>query len=172
MRGKKKACTPGQANLVLVNRIRDSLAICNTYYFSTVTVVTRTRLNVKVIRTLPVGVMYKLSCEMCFCYLCQTPRVWRTITESHLLDNFVTECAQCAHYIPHAQDKEASCRRKVVLTGRSRIVLKFRVDDHSFSSVDKKNQLDVTFCILYFSSNSCSTCFGQPCAHHQELTTA
>ena len=39
-------------------------------------------------------------------------------------------------------------------------------------SVDKKNQLDVTFCVLYFSSNSCSTCFGQPCAHHQELTTA
>ena len=38
--------------------------------------------------------------------------------------------------------------------------------------VDKKNQLDVTFCLLYFSSNSCSTCFGQPCAHHQELTTA
>ena len=37
--------------------------------------------------------------------------------------------------------------------------------------VDKKNQLDVTFCILYFSSNSCSTCFGQPCANHQELTT-
>ena len=31
-------------------------------------------------------------------------------------------------------------------------------------SVDKKNQLDVTFCSLYFSSNSCSTCFGQPCA--------
>ena len=39
-------------------------------------------------------------------------------------------------------------------------------------SVDKKNQLDVTFCILYFSSNSCSTCFGQPCAHRQELKTA
>ena len=38
--------------------------------------------------------------------------------------------------------------------------------------VGKKNQLDVIFCILYFSSNSCSTCFGQPCAHHQELTTA
>jgi hypothetical protein len=31
--------------------------------------------------------------------------------------------------------------------------------------------IDDTFCILYFSSNSCSTCFGQPCAHHQELTT-
>ena len=28
------------------------------------------------------------------------------------------------------------------------------------------------FCILYFSSNRRSTCFGQPCAHHQELTTA
>jgi len=40
------------------------------------------------------------------------------------------------------------------------------------SGVDNKNQLDVTFCILYFSSNSCSTCFGQPCAHHQEMTTA
>ena len=35
-----------------------------------------------------------------------------------------------------------------------------------------KNQLDVTFCILYFFSNNCSTCFGQPCAHLQELTTA
>ena len=41
-----------------------------------------------------------------------------------------------------------------------------------YVSVAKKNQLDVTFCILYFSSNSCSTCFGQPCAHHQEMTTA
>ena len=40
------------------------------------------------------------------------------------------------------------------------------------NSVWIKNQLDVTFCILYFYSNSCSTCFGQPCAHHQELTTA
>ena len=46
-----------------------------------------------------------------------------------------------------------------------------KVTFHIFS-VDKKNQLDVTFCILYFSSNSCSTCFEQPCAHHQELTTA
>ena len=36
----------------------------------------------------------------------------------------------------------------------------------------ERDQLDVTFCILYFSSNSCSTCFGQPCAHYQELTTA
>ena len=39
--------------------------------------------------------------------------------------------------------------------------------------MDKKNQLDVTFCILYFSSNSCSTCFGQPCARNMlsNLTT-
>ena len=35
-----------------------------------------------------------------------------------------------------------------------------------------KRSTHVAFCILYFSSNSCSTCFGQPCAHHQELTTA
>ena len=28
------------------------------------------------------------------------------------------------------------------------------------------------FCILYFSCTSCATCFGQPCAQHQELTTA
>ena len=47
-----------------------------------------------------------------------------------------------------------------------------RVLTNETFSVDKKNRLDVTFCILYFSSNSCSTCFGQPCAHHQELTTA
>ena len=48
----------------------------------------------------------------------------------------------------------------------------FKTANQKMFSVDKKNQLDVTFCILYFSSNSCSTCFGQPCAHHQELTTA
>ena len=45
-------------------------------------------------------------------------------------------------------------------------------NSHTGIRMDKKNQLDVTFCILYLSSNSCSTCFGQPCAHHQELTTA
>ena len=53
---------------------------------------------------------------------------------------------------------------------RTRRVMKKQ--EHLSVSVDKKNQLDVTFCILYFSSNSCSTCFGQPCAHHQKLTTA
>ena len=45
-----------------------------------------------------------------------------------------------------------------------------------YFSVDKKNELDVTFCILYFSSNSCSTCFGQPpCSHgtyqHEAITS-
>ena len=54
------------------------------------------------------------------------------------------------------------------------VVHSFKVVDPNLFvfGVDKKNQLDVTFCILYFSSNSCSTCFGQPCAHHQQLTTA
>ena len=52
-------------------------------------------------------------------------------------------------------------------------VVQFRVTGITYTySVDEKNQLDVTFCILYFSSNSCSTCFGQPYAHHQELMTA
>ena len=52
--------------------------------------------------------------------------------------------------------------------------LLYRCDgkEENTPTVDKKNQLDVTFCILYFSSNSCSTCFGQPCAHHHELTAA
>jgi len=48
----------------------------------------------------------------------------------------------------------------------------FAICRHIVNSVDKKNQLDVTFCILYFSSNRRSTCFGRPCAYHQELTTA
>ena len=43
---------------------------------------------------------------------------------------------------------------------------------HHLFSVDNKTLLYVTFCILYFSSNNCSTCFGQPRAHHQQLTTA
>ena len=55
--------------------------------------------------------------------------------------------------------------------GHMRNMLKIWVVNYGCIGVDKKNQLDVTFCILYFSSNSCSTCFGQPCAHHQELTT-
>ena len=50
--------------------------------------------------------------------------------------------------------------------------LKIKIRRNIVLCVDKKIQLDVNFCILYFSSNSCSTCFGQPCAHHQELTTA
>ena len=52
------------------------------------------------------------------------------------------------------------------------ITVKIKPPFYKIICVDKKNQLDVNFCILYFSSNSCSTCFGQPCAHHQELTTA
>ena len=50
--------------------------------------------------------------------------------------------------------------------------LEASLEPNNQNSVDKKNQLDVTICILYFCSNSCSTSFGQQCAHHQELTTA
>jgi hypothetical protein len=46
------------------------------------------------------------------------------------------------------------------------------MSDMFLYGVDKKNQLDVTFRIFYFSSNSCPKCFGQPRAHHQELATA
>ena len=59
----------------------------------------------------------------------------------------------------------------ITLLGCSIMYLEVRLTLSLFS-VDKKTQLDVTFCILYFSSNCCSTCFGQLCAHHQELTTA
>ena len=34
-----------------------------------------------------------------------------------------------------------------------------------------RNQLDITQYYIYFSFISCSTCFGLPCAHPQELTT-
>ena len=64
-------------------------------------------------------------------------------------------------------------------TAQSQVPLRGRVPDVRSSPLPnipsvwiRKNQLDVTFCILYFSSNSCSTCFRRPCAHHQELTTA
>ena len=42
---------------------------------------------------------------------------------------------------------------------------------HYRRCVDKKPSR-YHFCVtLYFSFTSCSTCFGQPCAHLQELTT-
>jgi len=34
-----------------------------------------------------------------------------------------------------------------------------------------RNQLDVTWCYIYFLFISSTTCFGQPCAHPQEMTT-
>ena len=51
-------------------------------------------------------------------------------------------------------------------------IYEFLIHEVHLNDVDKKTQLDVTFCMLYFSSNNCSTCFGQPCVHHQGLTTA
>ena len=43
---------------------------------------------------------------------------------------------------------------------------------HRYFNVDKKPTRCHFWVILYFSFTSCSTCFGQPCAHLQELTTA
>ena len=79
--------------------------------------------------------------------------------------------------LPAAQLIHADCSELVQVNASDRLQqTRFNQtpqdDYNNRKSVDKKNQLDVTFCILYFSSNSCSTCFGQPCAHHQELTTA
>ena len=42
----------------------------------------------------------------------------------------------------------------------------------SIEGVDKKPPRCHLCVILYFSFTSYSTCFGQPCAHLQELTTA
>ena len=83
------------------------------------------------------------------------------------VDHLIYECQRLQKeteaLISNVAKQDAWSRKKSELTNK---YIKQLV------SVDKKNQLDVTFCILYFSSNSCSTCFGQPCAHHQELTTA
>ena len=73
--------------------------------------------------------------------------------------------------MPHVHVNSHTCRSTVlsytVVPQYTRRLMLKRVH-----GVDKKNQLDVSFCVLYFSSNSCSTCFGQPCAHHQDLTTS
>ena len=108
------------------------------------------------------------------CFACPN---W--ITYEHLLDNFN---AASTKYIRSAcQDFCTVCCVVALL----KLISRTKCSDANLTkdrqfyavriycfSVDTKNQLDVTFCILYFSSNSCSTCFGQPCAHHQELTTA
>ena len=61
---------------------------------------------------------------------------------------------------------------RLPVVGHNFLICIFEMNINFIQRGLKKNQLDVTFCILYFSSNSCSTCFGQPCAYHQELTTA
>ena len=76
------------------------------------------------------------------------------------------------------KEYQVMCSQEIIDKLSSRELLKEHSGPWALSyeqrifSVDKENQLDVTFCILYFFSNSCSTCFGQPCAHHQELMTA
>ena len=76
-----------------------------------------------------------------------------------------------------AAGQQSTDIRTILITNFYRSTMHFDIDEvHSSTNstlwnlksfkftVDKKNQLDVTFGILYFSSNSCSTCFGQPCA--------
>ena len=95
--------------------------------------------------------------------------LWVVRCRSFRVDGLISSCKPLVHY----------CWGRRLLVGqlcdmwnRIRWCVGVLVLRYLCFSVDKKNQLDVTFCILYFSSNSCSTCFGQPCAHHQELTTA
>ena len=94
-------------------------SICDTYCFTTATLVTRTHLNVNVIRTLHVCVMYTNLVE-CAGVTFARHRVWRTITESYLLDNFVTlrtlRTLQRSG-MPHAQDNKTSCQRKLFWLG-------------------------------------------------------
>ena len=99
----------------------------------------------------------------------------------HILNSLpFTELSFIFHFLsPDVQANSFSCRisAKIRISNFMNILPGFPVpfslaERQIGLSVDKKNQLDVTLCILYFSSNSCSTCFGQPCAHHQELMTA
>ena len=67
--------------------------------------------------------------------------------------------AACAQNLPYVIPIHIA-----LFTPNLRVLWKdFSISPANSISVDKKN---------HFSSNSCSTCFGQPCAHHQELTTA
>ena len=70
------------------------------------------------------------------------------------------------------QSQRERWRKEIRALSWSHIPVALPMETSNDISVDKKNQLDVTFCILYFSSNSCSTCFGQPRTNHQKLTTA
>ena len=63
----------------------------------------------------------------------------------------------CFEYYPDTHTHSHTDRKCVMVCG---IALSNSVMEMNFVmilkfSVDKKNQLDVTFCILYFSSNSC-----------------
>ena len=89
------------------------------------------------------------------CVQCQTP------------DDGQRNCPKYVQYYSKNQFKKL-----VLLVGFIIRIFQEARSSECQNRVDMKNQLDVTFCILYFSSNSCATCFGQPCAHHQELTTA
>jgi hypothetical protein len=53
------------------------------------------------------------------------------------------------------EDHKFLCKRK-----RSMLVAENWSNKYRAYGVDKNIQVDVTFCILYFSSNNCSKCFG------------
>ena len=65
------------------------------------------------------------------------------------------------------EDHKFLCKRK-----SSMLVAENWSNKYRAYGVDKNIQVDVTFCILYFSSNNCWICFGQPCTHYEELRTA
>ena len=101
------------------------------------------------------------------------PHIWvivwsrvNTINTDVATDNMSQDGQTCPFNLLHT-NRGAIMWRNMLLEGRFTFLEK-----NQTLSVDKKNQLGVTFCILYFSSNSCSTCFAQPCARHQKLTTA
>ena len=98
-----------------------------------------------------------------------------SVTEFSKVDRFVNdlrrEIAVCT-LIQQIVKRNGGMSSSVVTISASTAIYKQAKANLPLYSVDKKNQLDVTFCILYFSSNSFSTCFGQPSAHHQDLTTA
>ena len=91
-----------------------------------------------------------------------TDRVFRNVGTpscSHGLWRCNTQCSETsAHKVQtpgdHPKERVQQCSNS----------LRFNVD---------KNPTRCHFCVIvYFSFTSCSTCFGQPCAHLQELTTA
>jgi len=113
----------------------------------------------------------QLVAKVCRGRKCKIPRVllFSTVTVTpKLLNNW---CSLHRKLLV-LQSQRERWRKEIRALSWSHIPVALPMETSNDISVDKKNQLDVTFCILYFSSNSCSTCFGQPRTNHQKLTTA